>query len=196
MLLLYTKPNKFSRVFEKFFGFFLRTAFYCRKTPVNYLFIAKNSRRKYFRREFCRLYNTRSGYWKKLVPVIGKTIHHQVPQNAVLIMPKTNPATANPAHRVRVFFYATPTILNASPAALSSKRKNITLVFQKTLIEQRKINKLTQKQAANTSESRNRLYPLRKRTIRAVFDQPCKISGLIRRFGRLSYRQNGFIRVL
>lgn len=148
MLLLYTKPNKFSRVFEKFFGFFLRTAFYCRKTPVHYLFIAKNSRRKYLRREFCRLYNTRSGYWKKLVPVIGKTIHHQVPPNAVLIMPITNPAIANPAHRVRVFICATPTILNASPAALSSKRKNITVVFQKTLIEQRKINKLTQKQVA------------------------------------------------
>lgn len=148
MLLLYTKPNKFSRVFEKFFGFFLRTAFYCRKTPVNYLFIAKNSRRKYFRREFCRLYNTLSGYWKKLVPVIGKTIHHVVPRIAVLIMPITNPAIANPAHRVRVFICATPTILNASPAALSSKRKNITVVFQKTLIEQRKINKLTQRQVA------------------------------------------------
>lgn len=118
------------------------------KTSVNRLFIAKNSRRKYFRREFCRLYNTRSGYWKKLVPVIGKTIRHQVPQNAVLIMPKTNPATANPAQRVRVFICTTPTILNASPAALSSKRKNITVVFQKTLIEQRKINKLTQKQVA------------------------------------------------
>lgn len=150
MLLLYTKPNKFSRVFEKFFGFFLRTAFYCRKTPVNYLFIAKNSRRKYLRREFYRLVYiiTHSGYWKKLVPVIGKTIHHQVPQNAVLIMPITNPAIANPAHRVRVFFCTTPTMLNASPAALSSKRKNITVVFQKTLIEQRKINKLTQKQVA------------------------------------------------
>ena len=66
----------------------------------------------------------------------------------MLIMPKTNPATANPAHRVRVFFCTTPTMLNASPAALSSKRKNITVVFQKTLIEQRKINKLTQKQVA------------------------------------------------
>ena len=120
----------------------MRTAFYCRKTPVNYLFIAKNSRRKYFRREFCRL------VYIILVPVIGKTIHHQVPQNAVLIMPITNPAIANPAHRVRVFICTTPTILNASPAALSSKRKNITVVFQKTLIEQRKINKLTQKQVA------------------------------------------------
>ena len=174
----------------------MRTAFYCRKTPVNYLFIAKNSRRKYFRREFCRLYNTRSGYWKKLVPVIGKTIHHIVPRIAVLIMPITNPAIANPAHRVRVFICTTPTILNASPAALSSKRKNKTVVFQKTLIKQRKINKLTQRQVANISESRNRLYPLRKRTIRTDFDQSGKISGFIRRFGRLSARQNGFIRVL
>lgn len=83
-----------------------------------------------------------------LVCFIGKTIHHIVPQIAVLIMPTTNPATANPAQRVRVFICTTPTILNASPAALSSKRKNITVVFQKTLIEQRKINKLTQKQVA------------------------------------------------
>lgn len=148
MLLLYTKPNKFSRVFEKFFGFFLRTAFYCRKTPVNYLFIAKNSRRKYFRREFCRLYNTRSGYWKKLVPVIGKTIHHQVPRIAVLIMPITNPQS--PTRRTEYgFSFALPRLYSTQVRRhCQVKGKNITVVFQKTLIEQRKINKLTQKQVA------------------------------------------------
>lgn len=83
-----------------------------------------------------------------LVCFIGKTIHHIVPQNAVLIMPTTNPATANPAQRVRVFICTTPTILNVSPTALLNKRKNITVVFQKTLIEQRKISKLTQRQVA------------------------------------------------
>lgn len=87
------------------------------KNDTNLAKMPKNARRKYFRRAFYRLYNTHSGYWKKLVPVIGKTIHHQVPQNVVLIIPKTNPATANPAHRVRVFFCATPTMLNASPTA-------------------------------------------------------------------------------
>lgn len=94
------------------------------KNNTNLTKTPKNARRKYFRRAFYRLYNTRSGYWKKLVPVIGKTIHHQVPQNAVLIIPKTNPATANPAHRVWVFICATPTILNASPTA-DAMPKNI-----------------------------------------------------------------------
>lgn len=54
------------------------------------------------------------------------------------------------------------------------------MVFQKTLIEQRKINKLTQRQVAEYLGITQPSVYIRseKRTIRADFDQPCKISGL------------------
>lgn len=158
------------------------------KTSVNRLFIAKNSRRKCSRREFFRLYDARLFYRKNYPPHSSPDCRADYAYN--------QPRNRQPGAPSTGFHLHYPDYTQRKSGGIASKRKNITVVFQKTLIEQRKINKLTQKQAANTSESRNRLYPLRKRTIRTVFDQPCKISGFIRRFGRLSARQNGFIRVL